>query len=275
MSPESTDPRLSGSGEGAATIASAVALGVHKVQSSYLQVADQLRDLILRGELVPGQRLPSEDEMAPMFGVSRSTVREALRILVTQGLVVTRRGVYGGTFIADVDPAQLEGVVTSTLTVLARTDHVGVVDFLEAWQALEVPAAGLAARRRGGDLLAELEATSVPLSDRSPIRDRMAQSGRFHSAILEASGNVLLAALGRPVSDVARVRFATATPSGAFYKTNSAEHRRIFEAIAAGDEAGARNAATEHVASLMRSYSPDEATLADVAARPTRKKSPT
>ena len=73
------------------TRAPAVGLDVKRVQTSYMQVADQLRDLITRGDLAVGQRLPSEAELAPLFGVSKSTIREALRILVTDGLVETRR----------------------------------------------------------------------------------------------------------------------------------------------------------------------------------------
>ena len=76
---------------------------VRRIQSSYRQVADQIQDLIIAGDLVAGQRLPSEAEMIPLFGVSRSTIREALRILSTNGLVVTRRGVNGGTFVAELD----------------------------------------------------------------------------------------------------------------------------------------------------------------------------
>ena len=85
--------------------------------------------------------------MAPLFGVSRSTIREALRILVTDGLVETKRGVRGGTFVVDVDTSHVEGLLNSTLNLLAVTNRVGPDDFLDAWHAIEAPAAALAATR--------------------------------------------------------------------------------------------------------------------------------
>lgn len=78
-----------------------VDLPVSRVLPAYQQVANQLRELIMKGTLVVGERLPAEGEMALKFGVSRSTVREALRGLSSQSLVQTKRGVNGGTFVAE------------------------------------------------------------------------------------------------------------------------------------------------------------------------------
>ena len=74
------------------------ALRVNRVQPAYQQVADQLRDRILDGSVAAGDRLPTEVELSEIFGVSRSTVREALRVLASRGLIRTTRGTTGGTF---------------------------------------------------------------------------------------------------------------------------------------------------------------------------------
>jgi DNA-binding FadR family transcriptional regulator len=220
-----------------------------------MQVADQLRDLITRGDLAVGQRLPSETELAPLFGVSKSTIREALRILVTDGLVETRRGATGGTFVADVDPARIEGILTSAFNHLAGTAKASAADFLTAWKALEVPATGLAAQRRGGDLLDKLRRACEVLPAETPRPVRLDQSAGFHSTLLAACGNLLLEAMGRPISAVARARFSRTDPTNAFWSRNTAEHRRIYEAIATGDRKAAEKEAAAHIDSLTAFYS--------------------
>lgn len=230
------------------------AMSVRRIQSSYRQVADQIRDLITAGDLVAGQRLPSEAEMIPLFGVSRSTIREALRILSTNGLVVTRRGVNGGTFVAELDGSRVEGVLNSALETLVLTNQVDSQDFLTAWMAIEGPAARLAARRKGGEFLADLEVSSRAPREGSARAERLKQSSNFHFAVLSASNNLLLEAMGRPVSVVARSRFSLTTPDESFWKLNTDEHRRIYEAIAEGDEDAAENEAKGHLENLRKYY---------------------
>ena len=229
-------------------------LEVRRIQASYQQVAQQLRDLVLKGDLVVGQRLPSEAEMAPLFGVSRSTIREALRILVTDGLLVTRRGVLGGTFVAEPDSERIEGVLNDAFQVLALTNQVSATDFLDAWLAIEAPAARLAARHRAEDDLKALEATSRTLPPRTPCSVRLQQSGDFHSALLRGSQNLLLEAMGRPVATVARARFSKTAPTDRFWRQNTEEHRRVYEAVAAGDDERAERELATHVEGLAKYY---------------------
>jgi DNA-binding transcriptional MocR family regulator len=98
---------------------------VQRVRPAYRQVADELRSQIMRGALAPGERLPSEAELSRAFGVSRSTVREALRSLTSQHLIETLRGVQGGSFVAAPDPARVVEDVGSALGVLVATPHPG------------------------------------------------------------------------------------------------------------------------------------------------------
>ena len=227
---------------------------VRRIQSSYRQVADQIQDLIIAGDLVAGQRLPSEAEMIPLFGVSRSTIREALRILSTNGLVVTRRGVNGGTFVAELDASRVEGVLNSALDTLALTNQVDSGDFLTAWMAIEGPSARLAARLKGGEYLGELEVCSRPPDENSSRAEKLKQSSHFHFAVLSASKNLLLEAMGRPVSAVARSRFSRTAPGEDFWQINTEEHRRIYDAIAAGDEVAAEEETKKHIENLGMYY---------------------
>jgi DNA-binding FadR family transcriptional regulator len=229
-------------------------LPIQRIRSSYVQVAEQLRELIVRGDVMPGHRLPSEAEMAPLFGVSRSTIREALRILVTDGLVETRRGVRGGTFVVDVDPVRVEGLLHTTLNLLAITNRVGADDFLDAWQAIEAPAAVLAAGRIGADEVEQLRHLCAPGDPAATPTHASTLGADFHSAVLRASGNLLLEAMGRPVAAAARARFSQTDPSRRFWETIGREHQQIADAIAAGDGEAARAATIEHIDGLRGYY---------------------
>ena len=193
--------------------------------------------------------------MARLFGVSRSTIREALRILVTDGLVETRRGVHGGTFVVEVNTAHLEGLLSTTLDQLAVTKRVGVGDFLQAWVAIEAPATALAARNATAHDIAALIRLSEPIEESATRSDMMSQGVDFHSSVLHASGNVLLEAMGRPVSAVARARLLATDPTGRFFRSVNKEHRHIAEAVADGDAATARTLAVEHIEALHAYYS--------------------
>src|ERR671917_1963396 len=98
---------------------------------AYQLLADELRNEITSGRLQPGERLPPEPELCVRTGVSRSTVREALRLLASQHLIVTTRGVTGGSFVAHPDAEQLAEALSTGLTMLTNSAEVGLADLLE------------------------------------------------------------------------------------------------------------------------------------------------
>lgn len=132
-------------------------LTVGRLRPAYEQVAAQISDLILQGALAPGERLPAESELAATFGVSRGTVREALRALASRNLVHAVRGANGGTFVGRSDPAALSEYLQTGVGLLSGT-AIKVKELLEARQHLEVPAARLAAERRPEADMTELRA---------------------------------------------------------------------------------------------------------------------
>ena len=131
-------------------------LAIERIRPAYRQVADQLRTNIVTGVLIPGQRLPIEPELAKVFGVSRSTIREALGNLTSSGLVVTRRGVNGGTWVAVPSTDQIKGYLTDSIGMMMHAETLSDEGILEARLLLEVPVAGLAAQRRNEDQLKRL-----------------------------------------------------------------------------------------------------------------------
>jgi DNA-binding FadR family transcriptional regulator len=210
-------------------------------------LADALRARILTRELRPGDRLPIEPELAEEYGVSRSTVREALRVLASQGLVGTWRGVQGGSFVTCPEPAQISDYLHASLGLLAESRNVGVEALLEARDVLEVPAAGLAALRRTPAQLEELRATLYePAAETMEQRIRL--SRRFHEVMLEAAGSPILESLAGPIFRVLYERLIDRVP--ATVGAMESDHQLIFDAIAAGDAEAARAEMQTHLQKL-------------------------
>lgn len=228
-------------------------LPVQRVRPAYQQVADQLRDLVTRGELAPGDRLPSESELASLFGVSRSTVREALRVLTSGGLLVTTRGTTGGTFVARVDPRHVSDYLEASLGLMSG-DGISVGEILEARELLEVPAAGLAAARRTQEHLRLLEEV-LEREERSRIRgDTRREHRQFHEVVLAAAHNRLLDLMTDPVFRVLQGRFLRDDLTEDSWREIDDDHRHIAESIAKGDVAGAEHAMREHLRRLRAVY---------------------
>ncbi len=210
-------------------------------------LADALRARILTRELRPGDRLPIEPDLADQYGVSRSTVREALRVLTSQGLVSTWRGVQGGSFVTCPEPAQISEYLHASLGLLAESKNVGVDALLEARDILEVPAAGLAALRRTPEQLDELRATLYEPAAET-IEQRMTMSRRFHEVMLDAAANPIVESLVGPIFRVLYERLVTRVPTNTW--AIEGDHQMIFDAIAAGDPEAAQAEMQIHLQKL-------------------------
>jgi GntR family transcriptional repressor for pyruvate dehydrogenase complex len=210
-------------------------------------LADALRVRILTRELRPGQKLPIEPDLAEEYGVSRSTVREALRVLASQGLVSTSRGMQGGSFISCPEPAQISDYLHASLGLLAESKSVGVDALLEARDMLEVPAAGLAALRRTPSQLEALRA-SLYEPEAATVDQRVTLSRKFHEVMLHAAGNLIIESLVGPIFRVLYERMVDRMPVPRW--SMEGDHQLIFDAIAAGDAAAARSEMQIHLRKL-------------------------
>lgn len=221
-------------------------------EPAYQQVAETLRRQILDGVLEPGQRLPVEGDLAEQLGVSRSTLREALRSLSSQNLVITTRGVTGGSFITRPDAEYVSDTLTTAIELLAMAEQISVSELLEAREMLEVPASGLAAQRRSNEDLEAMEEALPDLpTDLSPTFE---SSRNFHLLIVNASGNRLLETMTRPLFLVLQTRFLRDRAPKSFWKRVDEEHRNIYTAIADGDRWAAEYEMREHLQHLRRMY---------------------
>jgi GntR family transcriptional repressor for pyruvate dehydrogenase complex len=221
---------------------------------AYEQIADALQRRVVTGELEPGARLPTEAHLASDFGVSRATVREALRLLAAQNLIRTAKGATGGSYVTRPSAGHLSASLRSGIGLLTEARDVSLEELLEARLLLEVPAARLAAARRREHDLERLRA-SIPLHPLElAAQEQFAYNSDFHSVVLEASGNVLLAIAAQPVFDVLQTRLVRSHLGVRFHRTINAHHRSIAAAIEAGDGDTAGDEMHDHVEFLRPFY---------------------
>ncbi|MGB4777724.1 FadR/GntR family transcriptional regulator [Microbacterium sp.] len=197
-------------------------------------VMRDLRDAINSGVARVGDRLPSEHALAARYGVSRTVVREVLRVLETQGLTVTRSG--RGTFIA----------ARETVEQLRFGDY-SAADLMEARPHIEVAAAGLAAVRRSDAQVESLQDLHEKMEAATDAEEWVRLDAALHVAIAAASGNPVFA----DVLD--RIRSALASQSSLVdlspgrRAAADAEHRAVIAAISRGSVAEAEDTMQFHL----------------------------
>lgn len=229
-------------------------LRVDRVKPAYQQVADQLRDRILDGSVAAGDRLPTEIELSEIFGVSRSTVREALRVLASRDLIRTTRGTTGGTFVARVQFDQVRDYLETSLGLMSGAEDITMDNLLEARASLEIPSAGLAALRHEAFHITQLR-EAVEREKLTRTRGTKFREHReFHGIVLDATRNPLIRVMTEPVFRVLQARTAANDLPAEHYKQVDLEHAEITDRIEAGDADGAEEAMRAHFATIRDGY---------------------
>ena len=213
---------------------------------AYQVLADELREEITSGRLQPGERLPPEPELCVRSGVSRSTVREALRLLASQHLIVTTRGVTGGSFVAHPDAEQLSEALSTGLTLLSNSAEVGMADLIELRRALEVPAAGLAAERRTDGNLVEMRGAMFD-PDLDELDTMLAAHAAFHSAVASATGNPLFELVTRPLYHITYGEEVVENLPPDYWAQIDADHRELLSCVKARDAEAAMAVGRKHL----------------------------
>jgi DNA-binding FadR family transcriptional regulator len=227
---------------------------VHRVRKAYEQVADQLRELIMAGDIGPAQRLPNEAALAVQFGVSRPTIREALRVLSAQALIRTTKGASGGSFVTLPTVDHISEFLSSNINLLSRSEDISLDEFLEARELLEVPAARLAARRHDEAALAALAAAIPSHPFELGTDEQFIHNKDFHSAMVLASGNTLLSIAAQPVFSVLQTHLKRSTLGRRFHQRINEDHRALAAIVGEGDEEGAAQLMHEHLGFLRPMY---------------------
>lgn len=211
-------------------------------------VRRQMEMLILQGVLRPGERLPSERDLATRMDVSRPTIREALAELEARGLVSIRPG--GGAFVAQV----LGNAFSAPLIELFATQDVALFDYIEFRRDLEGVAAARAAERATAvdkKTISALFQRMVQAHDQRNPADEAEIDADFHMAIVEAAHNVVMLHMARSLYELLRRgvfynRALTYSEQGS-RRSLLAQHRAIHDAVIAGDASAARLAVEAHM----------------------------
>lgn len=216
-------------------------------------VVTHIRDQILSGELKPGTRLPAETELSAHYNVGRNAAREALRALAAQGLLEIRRGATGGVFVTIPSPEHAADALWANLALLSDGAHLSFTQLAEVREVLEVSAAEMAAARRTDVELAALRESLFDPRTVDPI-GVFVTNRDFHFAVVRAAHNPLLRLLAEPIFRTIEERFLRERAPRRFWFDVDYQHRDVLTYIEAGDQAGAREAAREHVRYLSGIY---------------------
>ena len=157
------------------------------------QIAEQLRAAIVDGRFKIGERLPTEDELAQRYGVSRPSVREALKRLAAQNLVRARRGPTGGNFVVQPSYSELAESLSGAATLLVGMGALDIEEIIEARRTLQGSCLSLAVSQATAEHIAKLEAAlehqqNPDISDEAFCQADVA----FHRALVDATGNGML-----------------------------------------------------------------------------------
>jgi GntR family transcriptional regulator, transcriptional repressor for pyruvate dehydrogenase complex len=211
------------------------------------QVERQIREAIFSNVFSRGDKLPSEMELASRFGVSRATVREALRALASEGLINKVPGAGGGSFVEMFDYESLGSWLSNSMSNILRLGQISYGEVMHVRRMLELPSARLAAEHRTDDDLAQLHAIMKSEGDitvddpRVPVLDV-----GFHAALAGATRNPLLSSFVCALHNVTQPvsRIVLSPEAG---RTTVRQHIAIADAVERSDPDAAEAAMRDHL----------------------------
>ncbi len=208
-------------------------------RSAATRIAEDLRAAILKGRLMVDERLPGEQELAERFGVSRPTVREALKRLAAQDLIRTRRGATGGSFVNRITQNEAQAQVVTAATLMVSMAPLDATTVAEARRALLAAAVPLACDRRAPDDLAAMRAEVARQRDPALPDTAFCDSDvRFHRLLADAAGNPLLSLQLAGVIEAVQPLFNMITYRARDRAAIADRHERMTDALEARDAAG-------------------------------------
>lgn len=225
---------------------------------AYQRIVEQVEEALARGDLAPGQRLPSERELVAQFEVSRSTVREALRVLESNGVVRSRPGDPNGPEILPFSQSALR----KQMVRLARVDELTLSELIGFRMIMDGAAIQVASRLRTPAQLAELEETLVAMRAAIDVDfDAFSEADlAFHDMIAQISRNSLIQTCNEVVRGVVLSlisdKIAHARNSRALMLESLQHHAEVVDAIRAGDGHAAARIARQNMYDYYAGYVP-------------------
>ena len=212
------------------------------------QVSMQIKQLILDKDWKPGERIPSETELAELFGVSRASVREALLKLNAIGLLESRFS--GGNYVREVGA----DIYLNAIIPAAYVSSNSLLELLEFRQVMEAKQAGLAARKAKPEDVARLEEIHKDMVKNAGNLEAFSEADlRFHIELARITQNSLLVACMELIRDVLGENMQKLVAQRG-YESGINDHRQILAAIRENDERRAIQVMDDHVADICKSY---------------------
>jgi GntR family transcriptional repressor for pyruvate dehydrogenase complex len=209
------------------------------------KVAAEIRAHVSRARLRPGDRIGREEDLARQFGVSRPTLREALRLLASSHLIRASKGRGGGIFVAATPEEGIARSVSESVAGMLSTHIVDIDELIESRLLLEVPLAGLAAQRATDEDIAELRrvAGTVPAgwSEAGDLDET------FHALIARIAGNRLVGAFVQWIAEVLQPTIRALIEPAVVDAVVREQHEDVVRAIERGDPDAAERAMREHI----------------------------
>jgi GntR family transcriptional regulator, transcriptional repressor for pyruvate dehydrogenase complex len=216
------------------------------------EIAVQIRRWLEEQRLEPGERIGTEQEMADEFGVSRPTLREALRLLSASHLIRVGRGRTGGVFVASTPSEGMSRNVSESIALMLAAQSISMEELLDARLSLEVPIAGRAAVNADDTVAVRLEeAIDAAAGHRPGTEPFNAADSRFHQILAEAAGNDLLLAFTGWILEVLQPQLIEAISPRVDGAEILRQHRDIQRAVRRRQPTAAEKAMRAHIAYLM------------------------
>lgn len=237
-------------------------------------VVDTIGKWILGGDYAPGDLLPREDDLAATLGVSRTSVREAVKVLSAKGLLVARRRV--GVRVQSRDGWNLlDPLVLSWHPDVGR-DEVLITSLIEVRRIIEPAAAALAATRASAADLAQIEEALIGMETnvKTDLGACCEADLRFHARLVGASHNLVLTRLIGTIEAALRVTFGITNRLMTAQSRALAAHRVVFECVRMRDADGARAATVELLGLAARDLDRKAIGDADIGVAPARRRPP-
>jgi DNA-binding FadR family transcriptional regulator len=228
-------------------------------------VAEAIKDWIVQAHFGAGDRLPSEPELIERFGMSKGTIREAMRILEAQGLVKSRTGPGGGTFVHEVSKERARALLGNYFYFKDLT----IRDIYQLRRVLEPELAAALAGRLSATVLGRLEAIigeyDAPAKDVEEEREQHVASLRFHALLAEQADNALMGFLidfmVNMLSDLTVYRKLYEPPNVELWRRGRAFQLDLVEALRSGDADTARRVMRDHMETAQKLMEAQEAEM--------------
>jgi GntR family transcriptional regulator, transcriptional repressor for pyruvate dehydrogenase complex len=240
-----------------------------QIRGASEQVAVQIQHYVQDEGLAPGDFLGREEDLAAEFGVSRPTLREALKLLSSGNLIRATKGPGGGIFVAHTAEQGMGRSLSDAIAMMLETESVSLHELLDARVLLEVPLAGLAAYQPDEETLTRLRAAvDAATAEPDNVEVVSAADAEIHQTIAAAAGNRMIQALTTWIFEVLQPSLVQVLEPAIVHSAIVEQHETLVTAVEKGDPARAERAMKDHllylrdVLSMVQEEPPQEAAAA-------------